>query len=66
MDAMSMNTYLQTQYNNQTKALAESTAKSISGISETSSKEEIEDAVKYDGAGNQGSEGYLCKRGRKG
>lgn len=46
MDAMSMNTYLQTQYNNQTKALAESTAKSISGISETSSKEEIEDAVK--------------------
>ena len=46
MDVLSTSTYLQSQYANQSKALAESTAKSISGISETSSKEEIEDAVK--------------------
>ncbi|WP_051524550.1 hypothetical protein [Pseudobutyrivibrio sp. MD2005] len=46
MDVLSTSTYLQTQYANQSKALAESTAKSISGISETSSREEIEDAVK--------------------
>ena len=46
MDAMSMNTYLQTQYANQATALAESASNSISGISSTSTKEEIEGAVK--------------------
>ena len=46
MDVLSTSTYLQSQYANQSKALAESTAKSISGISATSSKEEIEEAVK--------------------
>ena len=46
MDAISTSTYLQQQYANQSKALAESTAKSIGGISSTSSREEIEDAVK--------------------
>lgn len=46
MDAMSMSTYLQSQYANQSKALAESTTSSISGISASSSKEEIEGAVK--------------------
>ena len=46
MDVLSTSTYLQTQYANQSKALAESTANSIGGISETSSREEIEDAVK--------------------
>ena len=46
MDALSMSTYLQNQYANQTKQIAESTANSISGISNTSSREEIEGAVK--------------------
>ena len=46
MDALSMSTYLQTQYADQAKQMAESTANSISGISATSSREEIEDAVK--------------------
>lgn len=47
MDATGMNTYLQTRYANQGRAAAaESTTKSIGGISKTSSKEEIEDAVK--------------------
>ncbi len=46
MDVLGTSTYLQTQYANQNKALAEATAKSIGGISKDSSKEEIEDAVK--------------------
>ena len=46
MDALSMSTYLQTQYADQAKQMAESTANSISGISATSSREEIEGAVK--------------------
>jgi len=41
-----MNTYLQSQYTNQAKAAAETTAKSIGNISQNSSREEIEDAVK--------------------
>ena len=46
MDVLGTSTYLQTQYANQNKAMAEATAKSIGGISKDSSKEEIEDAVK--------------------
>jgi len=46
MDLTSMNTYLQSQYTNQAKAAAETTAKSIGNISQNSSREEIEDAVK--------------------
>ena len=46
MDATGMSTYLQSQYANQNKALAESTAKSVTGISKDSSKEEITKAVK--------------------
>jgi hypothetical protein len=41
-----MNTYLQSQYTNQAKAAAETTAKSIGNISQNSSREEIEEAVK--------------------
>ncbi len=46
MELTSMNTYLQSQYTNQAKVLAESATNSVSSISETSSREEIEDAVK--------------------
>lgn len=46
MDLTSMNTYLQSQYTNQAKAVAETTAKSIGNISQNSSREEIEEAVK--------------------
>ena len=46
MDALSMNSYLQNQYADRTKQAADSTAKSISGISSDSSREEIEGAVK--------------------
>lgn len=46
MDLTSMNTYLQSQYTNQAKAAAETTAKSIGNISQNSSREEIEEAVK--------------------
>ncbi len=46
MDALSMNSYLQNQYADRTKQVADSTAKSISGISSDSSREEIEGAVK--------------------
>ena len=46
MDVLGTSTYLQTQYANQNKAMAEATAKSIGGISKDSSKEEIENAVK--------------------
>ena len=46
MDVLGTSTYLQTQYANQNKSMAEATAKSIGGISKDSSKEEIEDAVK--------------------
>ncbi|QFJ54961.1 hypothetical protein [Pseudobutyrivibrio xylanivorans] len=46
MDVTGMSTYLQTQYANQNKALAETTSKSISGISKDSSEEEITKAVK--------------------
>lgn len=46
MDLTSMNTYLQTQYANQSKALAENATKSVNGISADSSREEIEKAVK--------------------
>ena len=41
-----MNSYLQNQYADRTKQVADSTAKSISGISSDSSREEIEGAVK--------------------
>lgn len=46
MDLTSMNAYLQSQYTNQAKAAAETTAKSIGNISQNSSREEIEEAVK--------------------
>ena len=46
MDGITTSTYLQMQYANQSKALAESTANSVSGISSDSSREEVEDAVK--------------------
>ncbi|SDB29593.1 hypothetical protein SAMN02910298_01450 [Pseudobutyrivibrio sp. YE44] len=47
IDSTGMNTYLQTQYANQTRAAAaEATSKSIGGISKDSSKEEITKAVK--------------------
>ena len=47
MEAMNMNTYLQTQYNNSARAMAADTAsKSIGGINKNSSREEIEGAVK--------------------
>ena len=46
MDLTSMNTYLQSQYANQAKANAETTAKSIGNISQNSSREEVEEAVK--------------------
>ncbi len=47
IDATGMSTYLQTQYANQTRsAAAESTSKSISGISKESSREDITKAVK--------------------
>ncbi len=46
MDVTTMNAYLQSQYANQAKAMAESTTKSVSGISADSSEEEITKAVK--------------------
>lgn len=47
MDVTGMSSYLQTQYANQTRAAAaESTSKSIGGISKQSSQEEITKAVK--------------------
>ena len=46
MDVTGMSTYLQSQYANQNKALAESTTKTINGISKESDKEEITKAVK--------------------
>ncbi len=47
MDVTGMSTYLQTQYANEGRAAAaDATTKSIGGISENSTKEEIVDAVK--------------------
>ncbi len=47
MDVTSMSNYLQTQYDNTASSASASKAtSSISGISENSSREEIEDAVK--------------------
>lgn len=46
MDVTGMSTYLQTQYSNQNKAVAEATTKSVSGLSKDSSEEEITKAVK--------------------
>ena len=46
MDVTGMSTYLQTQYANQNKALADSTTKSVNGINKDSSEEEIRKAVK--------------------
>ena len=46
MDALSMSNYLQTQYADQAKQAADTTAKSIGKISSDSSREEIEGAVK--------------------
>lgn len=55
MDTMVMNTYMQTQYNKAATEAAEKTAKSLGGISATSSKEEVTEAVK-------GFETYLMEQ----
>ncbi len=46
MDSTIMNTYMQTQYQKAATAAAEKTSKTLSGITETSSEEEITEAVK--------------------